>query len=175
MKTIVLIRHAKSSWKFPELKDVDRPLKKRGLEDASLMGKVLKDHGVKPDLIITSPAVRALTTAKIIAQKTGFDENQVISEPKLYLESKSKLLKEINAFNDMYNTIFVIGHNPGLTDLVNMLSGTEIENVPTSGAVAIQFECNSWQEVEKRKGKKLFFEVPKKYRNKVEKTEEQVL
>jgi phosphohistidine phosphatase len=175
MKKIVLVRHAKSSWKFPELKDFDRPLKKRGLNEAPLMGKVLKDIHITPDLIITSPAVRAMTTAKMIAQEIGFNENLIIAEPRLYLESKSKLLKEINTIDEKYNTVFLVGHNPGLTDLANSLLGDSIDNIPTSGAVGIQFECNTWMEVEKGKGKKLFFEVPKKHREKVEKTEKQVL
>lgn len=173
MKTIILIRHAKSSWKFPELKDFDRPLKKRGLNEAPLMGKVLNDHQKKPDIIITSPAVRAITTAKMIAREIGFNENQIIAEPKLYLESKSNLLKEINAIDDKHNTAFLIGHNPGMTDLANALSGESIDNIPTSGAFGIQFECNTWQEVEKGKGKKLFFEFPKKHRKKVGKIEKQ--
>ena len=139
------------------------------------MGKVLKDLQVTPDLIISSPAVRAMTTAKMIAQEFGFDENQIITDPKLYLESKSKLLKEINKIDDKYNTVFLVGHNPGLTDLANMPSGESIDNIPTSGAFGIQFECNTWQEVEKGKGKKIFFEVPKKHRKKVEKSEKQVL
>ncbi|SRR5258705_1605258 len=175
MKTIVLIRHAKSSWKFPELKDIDRPLKKRGLNEAPLMGKVLKDLHLTPDLIVTSPAVRAMTTAKMIAHEFGFIENQIIPEHKLYMESKSKLLKEINKIDDKYNTVFLVGHNPGLTDLANYLSGESIDNIPTSGAFGIQFECNTWAEVEKGKGKKTFFEFPKKHRKKVEKSEKQVL
>src|SRR5436190_18997490 len=96
MKIIILIRHAKSSWKFPELKDMDRPLNKRGLNDAPLMGKILKVLNLMPDLIISSPAVRASSTAKMIAQEVGFSENQIVTEEDLYLESKSKLLKEIN-------------------------------------------------------------------------------
>lgn len=176
MKKIVLVRHAKSSWKFPELKDLDRPLKKRGLDDAPLMGKVLQEHEVKPDLIISSPAERALITAKIIANQIGYDEANIISNPHLYLESRSNLLKEIQALDDMHNTVFFIGHNPGVTNLANYLSsGKSIDNIPTCGAVAIQFEVESWKDIEKGEGKLLFFDIPKKVRKKIEKTEKQVL
>lgn len=175
MKTIVLIRHGKSSWKNDKLKDMERPLKKRGLNDAPLMGKVLKDLQVTPEVIITSPAVRAMETAKLIAKEYDIDTSQIISVPELYLESKGKLLREINKIDHQYNTVFLIGHNPGLTDLANFLSGETIDNIPTSGAIALQFDCNTWAEVEKGKGKKLFFEVPKKHRKKVEKDEKQVL
>ncbi|MFI5219314.1 MAG: SixA phosphatase family protein [Bacteroidia bacterium] len=175
MKTIILLRHAKSSWKFPELKDSDRPLNKRGLKDAPLMGKVLKSLQITPDLIITSPAVRAMTTANMIAQEFDFKENQILVKPSLYLESKSEILKEINKIDDLYNTVFLVSHNPGLTDLANDLSGESIDNIPTAGAMAIQFDCNSWTEVEKSKSKKMFFEIPKAHRKKIEKTKKQIL
>jgi len=175
MKTIILIRHAKSSWKFPELKDMDRPLNKRGLNDAPLMGKILKGHNLMPDLIMTSPAVRTSITAKTIAQAVGFNELQIVTEPGLYLESKSKLLKVINNIDDRYATVFIVGHNPGLTDLANSLTGESIDNIPTCGAFGIQFEISSWKEVDKKTGKKLFFEFPKKHKKKVEETEKQVL
>ncbi len=175
MKTLVLIRHAKSSWKFPELKDMDRPLKKRGLKDAPLIGKVLKDLHVAPDLILSSPAVRAITTAKIMAKETGFDETKIVTESKIYLESKSKLLKVINQINDQHNTVFLIGHNPGLTDFANMLLSESVDDLPTSGVIGIQFESDNWSEAEKGKGKKTFYEIPKVHRKKVEKTEKQVL
>jgi phosphohistidine phosphatase len=175
MKTLVLIRHAKSSWKFPELKDFDRPLKKRGLNDAPLMGKVLKELQIMPDLIISSPAVRAITTAKMIASELGYNETLINTDPKIYLESKSRLMKTINKIDDRYNTVYLVSHNPGLTDLANGLTGESIDNIPTSGVMVIQFECDSWSEVEKGKGKKIFFEIPKVHRKKVEKTEKQVL
>ncbi len=175
MKTLVLIRHAKSSWKNDKLKDMERPLKKRGLNDAPLMGKVLKNLQVIPDVIISSPATRAMETAKLIAKEYNMDPAQIVSAADLYLESKGKLLREINIIDPQHNTVFLIGHNPGLTDLANFLSGESIDNIPTSGAIALQFDCNTWAEVEKGKGKKLFFEVPKKHRKKIEKNEKQVL
>jgi phosphohistidine phosphatase len=154
---------------------MDRPLNKRGLNDAPLMGKILKGHNLMPDLIMTSPSVRTSSTAKTIAQAVGFNELQIVTEPGLYLESKSKLLKVINNIDDRYATVFIVGHNPGLTDLANSLTGESIDNIPTCGAFGIQFESSSWKEVDKKTGKKLFFEFPKKHKKKVEETEKQVL
>ena len=175
MKTLVLIRHAKSSWKFPELKDFDRPLNERGLNDAPLMGNVLKHLEMIPDRIISSPAVRAIATAEIIAQALGCSEEQIIHEPKLYLVSKSKIKKVINKADDTFKTLFIVSHNPGLTELANDLAGTDIDNIPTSGAFGIQFETGSWAEIEKGKGKNIFFEYPKKHKKQIEKSESQVL
>jgi len=173
MKTVILTRHAKSSWKFPELKDYDRPLKKRGLADAPIMAGVLKDKQVNIDRIISSPAVRAMHTAKIFAQELGIYEALIVSEPKLYMGSRSKLLKEIQQLDDSLNTIVLVAHNPGLTDLANFLLEEEIKNIPTSGIAGIGFEINSWKEVAKGKGKMLFFEYPKMYRKKDEEEAEE--
>ncbi|MEO5569744.1 MAG: histidine phosphatase family protein [Bacteroidia bacterium] len=175
MKTLILIRHAKSSWKFPELKDIDRPLNKRGLNDAPLMGKILKGLNLMPDLIMSSPSVRTISTAKMIAQEVGFNADQIVAAPGIYLESKSKLLKEINKIDDRYATVFIVCHNPGITDLANFLTGESLDNIPTCGAFGIQFESNSWKDVDKKTGKKMFFEFPKKHKKKVEKTKKQVL
>jgi len=175
MKTIILIRHAKSSWKFPDLKDIERPLKKRGTTDAVLMANVLKEMQVQPDKIISSPAVRALETAKAFAGETGFNDADIIIDQRLYLESKTKLLNLLNELDDAFQTIALVSHNPGITDFANALANDNIENIPTSGMVAIQFDCNSWSEIEKGKGKRLFFEIPKKYRKKIEKAETKIL
>ena len=161
MKTLILIRHAKSSWKFPELKDMERPLNKRGLNDAPLMGKILKGLNLMPDLIMTSPAVRASSTAKVIAQEVGFNENQIVTEENLYLESKSRLLKEINKLDDRFSTAFIVGHNPGLTELANSLTGESIDNIPTCGIFAVSIDAKKWSKFKEAKKNFLFFDYPK--------------
>jgi phosphohistidine phosphatase len=173
MKKIILVRHGKSSKKFTELKDLERPLKKRGLNDAPFMGKVLHEHHLVPDAVFTSPALRAITTAQMIAKELGVSDTNIITNPNLYLESKSKLLKEINALDNTLNTVIFVGHNPGLTNLANYLTRKSIDNIPTSAAAAIQFECNSWAEVGRQKGKLLFLDVPKKLRKKIKKAQKQ--
>ena len=164
MKTIVLIRHAKSSWKSPELKDIERPLKKRGQKEAPLMGKVLKETPITPDRIFSSPAVRAQTTAQLIAKEYGMDESKIRTLPGLYMESGSKLLQEIQAIEDEYNVVFLVGHNPGMMDLAVSLTGEALENFPTAGAMGIEFHCDTWEEAGTENAKKIFFESPKKHR-----------
>jgi len=166
MKTIILIRHAKSSWKFPDLKDVERPLKKRGVRDAAMMAAVLQDMHLTIDKVISSPAERAMSTAKAFTA-----EENIVVDQRLYLESKAKLLNLLNELDNSLQCIAIVSHNPDLTDFANFLANDNIENIPTSGIVGIQFDCNSWAEVEKGKGKRVFFEVPKKHRKKIEKAE----
>jgi len=170
MKTIILIRHAKSSWKFPDLKDIERPLKKRGVSDAALMATVLKDMHLTVDKIISSPAERALSTAKAFAE-----EEKIVIDQRLYLESKTKLLNLLNELDDSCQCVAIVSHNPDLTDFANFLANDNIENIPTSGIVGIQFDCNSWAEVQKGKCKRLFLKVPKTYRDKIEKAETKIL
>ena len=177
MKKIILVRHAKSSWKNHELKDLERPLKKKGSIAAAMMATVLKEKQLSIDQVRSSPAVRALDTAKAIAQQTGIGESVVVIDQGLYLESKSKLLRLINELDDRLATVVLVGHNPGITDLSNLLTEDFIEWIPTAGMVGIEFDCNTWKEVEKKKGKQLFFEVPKDHRKKqkLEKDESQIL
>ena len=170
MKTIILIRHAKSSWKDSDLKDIDRPLKKRGNRDAALMSTILSNLQVPFDKIISSPAERAMSTAKAFAS-----EDKIETDQRLYLESINKLMSILHEQDETVNSIALVSHNPGLTDFANFLGNADIENIPTSGIVGIQYDCNSWKEIEKGKGKILFFEVPKKHRDKIEKAESKIL
>lgn len=171
MKKLVIIRHAKSSWKFPELKDMERPLNKRGIKDAPLMAKVLKKIAPGPDLIISSPAVRAMEIAKVIASKLDYSKKKILNEPVLYFHSENEIIDLVKALDNKYKLIFLVGHNPVFTELVNVLSNSSIDNLPTSGAFGIQFDCENWSEVARGKGKEIFFEFPKKYRK--EKSEEE--
>jgi phosphohistidine phosphatase len=149
MKKLFIIRHAKSSWDNPYLDDFDRPLNQRGENDAPRIGNHLKIKGIHPDLILSSTANRALTTAKIIGQWIGYPANQIISHPKLYHASASQLKKVIKSQNNGLTTIFLFGHNPGLTDLANLLSNARIDNIPTCGVLGIQFTITSWDEIDK--------------------------
>ena len=151
MKTIILTRHGKSSWKFPDLKDIDRPLKKKGAEDAVIMAKMLKESGLSTDCIVTSPAVRARSTAEAIANELGIDKSAIVVNPRLYLESRGKMLKEINALEDKFSTVVMVAHNPGITDLASLLAEKFTDQLPTTGMAAIQFNCSSWKEIEKKK------------------------
>jgi phosphohistidine phosphatase len=175
MKKIILIRHAKSSWKFPELKDVERPLKKRGVKDAALMANVLKETNVTVDLMYSSPAERAMATAKAFAAEMGIEETNIVTEPLLYMESRTKMRKLVSDLDDRYNSVALVSHNPELTDFANQLTGEQIEWIPTSGFVCVEFTQGTWKEAEGKTGKLLFFEFPKKHRKKIEKDESKIL
>lgn len=175
MKTIILIRHAKSSWKNKDLKDAERPLKKRGVEDANTMARVLKEKNAGIQKLISSPAERALTTAKTFAGALGMNPAEIVVDDHLYLESKNKLLMLIHGLDEKINTVAIVSHNPGLTNLANFLTTEEIDNIPTSGIVAISFETDWWNGVDKNKGKMIYFEYPKKYRKKIEKVKSEIL
>lgn len=160
MKTLYLVRHAKSSWKDSSLKDFDRHLNKRGLHDAPMMGKVLNKMKIEVDFIISSPAKRTKDTAQIIAREIGFLK-EIRFDVDLYEATLEKLLSKIRNFDININKAMIVGHNPGLTRLANYLSKEFITNIPTCGVVALTFD-NSWQNTTTKDCKIIFFEYPKK-------------
>ncbi len=155
-KTLYIARHAKSSWDDMSLSDFERPLNKRGKRDAPFMAALLKDKGIKPDLILSSPARRAKTTAKYYHEALG---GELRFDERIYEASAMSLLYLIQEAFEKVDTLMLVGHNPGLTALNNMLSNKSIYNIPTAGVVGIIFK----EEVALHKGKQLFFEYPKKY------------
>ena len=162
MKTLYLTRHAKSSWKHGRIKDLERPLNKRGKKDAPLMGNQLKTMKIIPDLIITSPAARAKLTAFIIAENIDYLQDRIMVEDNIYEATLNKLLSFIHTLHDRHNSVMLIGHNPGLTMLNNYLSNKHIENIPTCGVTGIKFN-SSWEKAEAGKGKNLLFIYPKMF------------
>ena len=162
MKTLYLVRHAKSSWKFPELDDFDRPLNKRGKRDAPMMGERLQQRGIVPDMIISSPAKRAKKIAQSIAQAVGVDPSAIQYDNAVYEASSETLLTIIGAVDDGASTLMLVGHNPELTVLANRLTTHYIDNVVTSGIVAIEFSVDRWSEVKDgEKGRFLWYDYPK--------------
>lgn len=163
MKTLFLVRHAKSSWKYSKLTDLERPLSGRGKRDAPFMGKLLFKEKIKPDMIMCSPANRALSTAKFFCEEIGFPFEDVKIEPGLYMADSGELLELIRKIDKSAETLMIFSHNPGITDLYNRLADEYIENIPTSGITAIQFTEDSWNDLKTKPGRLLFFEYPKKY------------
>ncbi len=163
MKTLYLVRHAKSSWKQPELSDFERPLNKRGKNDAPFMGKLLSDKEINPELVISSPAKRASATAKIIASEINFPKEEIVLDENIYEASGRRLLEIISKTEEKYSSVMLFGHNPGLTVLHNNLSDHFIDNIPTCGVVALEFRT-SWKEIELNSAEFLFFEYPKKHK-----------
>lgn len=164
MKTIYLNRHAKSSWSNPDIPDFDRPLSERGRNDLPLIGKILSEKIKPPQIVYSSPANRAISTAKVISQFLGYDENNIISDMKIYDAVVSDLIKIISSTSDEYNIMMIFGHNPTFTMTANFLSDKNILNIPTCGFVQIDFNINSWKEIEGNLGKLILFEYPKMYK-----------
>lgn len=136
-RQLFLIRHAKSSWKDETLADIVRPLNRRGNRDAPEMGQRLLARGIRPQVIATSPAVRAHTTANIIAEQLQFEGTFVV-DSELYGASPDEVLGMIRKLDPEVHCAIFVGHNPGLTELANVWADEEIDNVPTCGIVAVQ-------------------------------------
>jgi len=165
MKTLYLVRHAKSSWADPSLADLNRPLNKRGRRDAPAMGQRLADKKIKVDAIWCSPALRAVETAKFFAQALNIPKKLTEQHEKIYAGSIDELLFEIQSCPDKLKTLLLVGHNPVLTEFANYLTDgnlvPEIVSIPTSGIVALEFNRSSWQQVQRNAGHLLFFDYPK--------------
>ncbi|WP_457596929.1 SixA phosphatase family protein [Hydrogenimonas sp.] len=162
MRELILMRHAKSSWDDPTLSDFERPLNERGERDAPRMGEHLADLGIRPDLIVASPAKRAKKTAKIVAQKLGYDTRAIEWRESLYEASPQTLLYLICQLPNEAKRVMMVGHNPGFTMLANLLGDVAIENIPTAGVVIIAFDAKSWDEACRMKGHTILFDYPKK-------------
>lgn len=162
MKTLTLIRHAKSSWKDAGLADRDRPLNGRGEHDAPLMGNRFRDSGVRPSLLISSPANRAWTTAKIIAGEIGYPRDLLQREERLYLASQADIIEVLAEQDPGFSSIALFGHNPGLTEFANHLVPGLTANVPTCGIVSVNFESDDWDLSFLPACELNFFDYPKK-------------
>ncbi len=163
MKTVYFIRHAKSSWDEPSLRDIDRPLSSRGLRDAPFMANMLKSKSVKPDLIISSPANRALTTAKFFAKELGIDADSIEVKRNIYEAYPEDVINVIRNANDAVSVILIFGHNPTFTSLANRFTEDYIPNIPTCGIVKIEADIKSWSELNERNATQTEFYYPKQY------------
>jgi phosphohistidine phosphatase len=161
MKILTLVRHAKSDWKDASLSDRQRPLNRRGKRDAPEMGRRIARHGIRPSLIIASPAVRAWKTAKIIAGEIGYPTEFLQREDALYLASLNDLLDAVVAQDNDFNSLMVVGHNPGMTEFANFLQPGLTNNLPTAGVVSVQIERDDWSLYEQPTTELLSFDYPK--------------
>lgn len=160
MRKLILLRHAKSSWKDTSLDDFDRPLNRRGKKDAPIMADKLSMRKIKIDLIISSPAKRTTETVKIFANILGY-QSEIIFNDKLYEASYKEILKVINLIDDKYQNVLLVCHNPGITDLANYISNYFIENISTSGMVGLS-TSSSWKNISENGCTLLFYDCPKK-------------
>lgn len=147
MKTLLILRHAKSSWGDPSLADHERPLNARGKRDAPRMGRLARDERLGPDLIISSDAVRARLTAEAMAEAIGY-RRQILLDARLYHASPAEILAALRrAVQDDVSTVMIVGHNPGLEELVAQLTG-EPEDFPTAALARIDLPIDSWSDLD---------------------------
>jgi len=151
-KILYLFRHAKSSWEDPGLADFDRPLNKRGEKAAPLMGKVMKARDVCPAIVLCSPSKRTRQTARLALKKAGLDEAEIVFNNDLYLATTGGLIDRIKNIDDLLNSAMMIGHNPGLSELVYLLTGVE-EAFPTAALACLRLNIAHWKDVKTGCGK----------------------
>ena len=162
MKHVYLVRHAKSSWADPNLKDHDRPLNGRGRNDAPRMAARLKKSGVKVDGVLTSTAKRARQTAQAFVEAYGLGKDSVLKEAKLYHAGPKTIERCIQKLPDEWHTVLVFGHNPGYTEAANALKNDDyIGNVPTCGIVGSKLDTKKWGKWKLSDAKRTTFMTPK--------------
>ncbi|MEA3288543.1 MAG: histidine phosphatase family protein [Campylobacterota bacterium] len=162
MKKLYLIRHGKSSWKDITLDDFDRPLNKRGRKDAPFMAQLLKQKNITPDLIISSPANRAKTTA-LFFQDILNPKEQIQFDQTLYFSSLSVLEKLIENINNKYETVFILSHNPTLNEFIEKHLDI-YDNLPTTGVIGISSDTKSWDDFFDNTLELLMFDYPKNHK-----------
>lgn len=160
-KSLLLIRHAKSSWDNLLLQDFKRPLNERGKKNAPEMAQRLLKRQLIPQQLVCSPALRALTTAEIFATEFKISSKRIIKEPRIYEANTKTLLEVINGFSDESDFTAVFGHNPGLSDLAHYLCDEAHFSLPTCGIILLKFPFDKWQMLSKGTGELFFFDYPK--------------
>jgi phosphohistidine phosphatase len=159
MKNLILIRHAKSSWEAP-LKDIDRPLDRRGIIDAHLVASNCVNYVPSTFVVWSSIAKRASETALIFAQNILYPIESIVFKEELYTFDENQLEKVIKSSSNIFENVILFGHNDAITNFVNKFGDVFISNVPTAGFVSLQFQTDDWEKINKGKTKKIIF--PKK-------------
>lgn len=164
MKTVLLIRHAKSSWDDLNLADFDRPLNDRGKADAPRMAKRLFTKDIRIDTFLSSPAKRARKTAEIFAEQYGVKKNDIIFVPSLYQAGNNNIFYDtIENAPPKSHSLAIFSHNPGITDFANSLTATRIDNMPTCSVFAVNVEIENWAGFKQANKEFYFFEFPKSF------------
>lgn len=160
-KQLLLVRHGKSEWGNAHLSDFDRPLNPRGHRNAPEMASRIACKDLIPELIVSSPAMRAITTARHFSQVWEIPEDRFQEEEDIYEANTTTLLKIVNGLDNQYDRIALFGHNPGFTDFANYLTDAGIYNIPTCGTVLISFDTDDWKAVSHSTGTLVEFDYPK--------------
>jgi phosphohistidine phosphatase len=159
---LTLVRHAKSDWSLPDQQDWDRVLNKRGQQDAPEMARRLRARKLKPDLILASPAVRALTTASIMARELKVHADRIAQDERLYLADPKRIVEVVRELGGNARHVMVFAHNPGITDCANKLSaGEQIDTLPTCGVFTACFAANDWSQLDWASGLEAEFDYPR--------------
>jgi phosphohistidine phosphatase len=163
MKTLYLMRHAKSSWSFDELTDQERPLNDRGRTDAPHMGQALAKRQLALDLLVSSPAVRAMSTAVLVARELGYPHDKIQVEPSIYQADLDTLLSVIRELPDAAGSVLLTGHNPTITDTANYLlpNNSLTHEMPTAAVLCIRFQTDHWAEAGPATAEFYFYDYPK--------------
>ena len=162
MKTLLLVRHAKSSWDLATLNDFDRSLNERGKKDAPVIAQRILDRKIDINIFVSSPAKRAKKTAELFCSIYKKDKEQIIFVPALYHASINTFFEVVTRLNDDYNCVAIFSHNPVITEFVNQLvENVTIENMPTCGVFAVKTSITKWKEFSTSKKELLFFDYPK--------------
>jgi phosphohistidine phosphatase len=162
MKTLYIVRHAKSSWEYEGIEDIDRPLKKRGIKDAHLMSNFLATQVSKPDVFVSSSANRALHTAVIFCENFDYPLSNLKIRRQLYSFSDGYLVKTVKALDDSFSSAIIFSHDHGISTFVNKFGSKSIKHVSTCGIIAIQFDEKHWKDI--KKGTTVLTEYPKNHK-----------
>ena len=161
MKTLIVIRHAKSSWDVAGQKDFDRTLNDRGKRDAPEMAQRLKEKGLAIDLFVSSPAKRAYKTSKYFAAAFKKGKEDIVLDERLYEAPMETFYEVVAALDNKHDTVALFAHNPGITDFVNTLTGVRTDNMPTCGVFAVHADTEDWKTFRESSKQFLFFDYPK--------------
>ena len=165
VKKLFLARHAQASETEPGIKDIDRFLTRTGQREAMYVGMFMKKHDIIPDLIISSTAQRAMTTAKIVAEQLKYPVEEILEEPEMYEASVRIFLRMINELDVNCQQVMMVGHNPTVTYLAELLTGAVIGNIEPGGVVEIHFANDSWKEVSQHTGTLIQYKTPAQIEN----------
>ena len=161
MRLLTLVRHAKSSWDYPELSDFERPLNERGRRDAPLMARRCLVEWGKPERLVSSPALRAITTARAFAEAFGIGADEIVVQPKIYEAAVESLLRILRAQDDGDRHVMLFGHNPGITALAHELARCNFDELPTCGVAGFELAVKCWSDVGSGCGKLVRYSTPK--------------
>lgn len=160
MKTLLLIRHAKSDWDNANLSDFERPLNERGKHDAPVMGQRLYERNIPINIFISSPAKRAKSTATLIAAEYDVAKEKIVFVDDLYLATMAVFQNVVQHIDDRFQCAAIFSHNPGITDFANTLTNARIDNMPTCSVFAVQIHTDQWSDVLNAESEFLFFDRP---------------